>query len=248
MIHFSNIAKSFDNGNTWLLRNINFEVHAGETLVLLGGSGSGKSTLLKMVNRLILPEQGEIILNGQNILQHDPITLRRSIGYVFQGVGLFPHLTVAENIAIVPRLFGVPTQQRQQRAYELLALVKLDPHHYAERFPAQLSGGQQQRVGVARALANDPNCLLMDEPFAALDPITRDELQAEVMGLKSLGKTILFVTHDITEALRLGDRIAILYKGGLEQIGQPGEILAHPASDFVRQLFALQDTFVGGKN
>ena len=207
--------------------------------MLLGSSGCGKSTLLKMINRLIDPTEGRIYLDGKDVQQQDPIELRRSIGYVFQGIGLFPHLSIQENISIVPRLIGWPEDRINSRYRELLELVQLSPEIHADRFPDELSGGQQQRVAVARALAADPAYLLMDEPFGALDAITRDSLQQEFLELNQrLNKTIIFVTHDILEAVTLGDRIAILHKGQLEQIGTREEILENPATHFVRELFA----------
>jgi osmoprotectant transport system ATP-binding protein len=238
VIVLEGVSKSYDGGRTFAVRNLSLEVREGETLVLLGSSGSGKTTALKMVNRLIEPTSGSITLDGQNVFDRDPVSVRRSIGYVFQGIGLFPHLTIQENVAIVARLLGWSSARRDRRALELLDLVGLPPHEYADRFPDELSGGQQQRVGVARALAADPDYLLMDEPFGALDALTRDTLEREVLNLKErLGKTIIFVTHDIFEALTLADRVAILHAGRLEQVGTKGEVLRHPASDFVRQLF-----------
>ncbi len=207
--------------------------------MLLGSSGCGKSTLLKMINRLIDPTEGRIYLDGKDIQQQDPIELRRSIGYVFQGIGLFPHLSIRENISMVPRLLGWPRDRINNRYRELLELVQLSPKIHADRFPDELSGGQQQRVAVARALAADPAYLLMDEPFGALDAITRNSLQQEFLELKQrLNKTIIFVTHDIVEAVTLGDRIAILHEGRLEQTGTPEEILENPATEFVRELFS----------
>jgi osmoprotectant transport system ATP-binding protein len=191
-----------------------------------------------MINRLIEPSDGTILLAGKDVRRQDTIALRRSIGYVFQGIGLFPHMTVQENVSVVLRLQGRPQKERKDRARELLELVGLRPRDFEDRYPAELSGGQQQRVGVARALAADPGCLLMDEPFGALDAITRDGLQQELLRLKArLLKTIVFVTHDIFEALRLADRIAVMHTGRLEQVGPPEEILRTPATDFVRELF-----------
>ncbi len=238
MIRLHNVSKSFDGGNSFAVRNISFHIERGETLVLLGSSGSGKSTTLKTINRLIEPTSGEIEIGGKNILHLDPIELRRSIGYVFQGIGLFPHMTVEENVGVVLRLLGQSRAERSKRARELLSLVELDPDIYATNFPEELSGGQQQRVGVARALAADPECLLMDEPFGAVDALTRKTLQDELLKLKQrLKKTIVFVTHDIFEALVLADRIAVFHEGNLEQIAAPHKIVANPASDFVRDLF-----------
>ncbi|MEA3277753.1 MAG: ATP-binding cassette domain-containing protein [Pseudomonadota bacterium] len=239
MISLRHVSKSFDGGRHFAVDDVSFDVREGETLVLLGSSGCGKTTLLKLTNRLLEPTSGTIEVDGEDIAGQDPISLRRRIGYVFQGIGLFPHMTVAENVAMVPRLLGWPPPQRRERAHELLRIVGLDPKIYAGRFPEELSGGQQQRVGVGRALAADPAYLLMDEPFGALDALTRDTLQQELLALKErLKKTIIFVTHDIFEALALGDRIAILHAGRLEQIGTREEVLKKPATDFVRALFA----------
>jgi osmoprotectant transport system ATP-binding protein len=238
MITLDQVSKSYD-GVSRIINNLSFEVLEGEILMLLGSSGCGKSTILKMINRLIDPTEGRIYLDGKDIQQQDPIELRRSIGYVFQGIGLFPHLSIRENISMVPRLIGWPEDRINNRYRELLELVQLSPEIHADRFPDELSGGQQQRVAVARALAADPAYLLMDEPFGALDAITRDSLQQEFLELKQrLNKTIIFVTHDIVEAVTLGDRIAILHEGQLEQIGTREEILENPATDFVRELFA----------
>jgi osmoprotectant transport system ATP-binding protein len=237
MITFEQVSKSYD-GVSKIINNLSFEVLEGEILMLLGSSGCGKSTILKMINRLIDPTEGRIYLDGKDIQQQDPIELRRSIGYVFQGIGLFPHLSIRENISIVPRLLDWPEDRINNRYRELLELVQLSPEIHADRFPDELSGGQQQRVAVARALATDPAYLLMDEPFGALDAITRDSIQQEFLDLKQhLNKTIIFVTHDIVEAVSLGDRIAILHEGRLEQIGTSEEIMENPATGFVKELF-----------
>jgi len=239
MIRLTQVSKSYDMGLTFAVRGLSFEVPDGETLVLLGTSGCGKTTTLKMINRLIEPTSGRIEIDGKNVLEQDPIQLRRSVGYVFQGIGLFPHMTVRQNVEIVPRLLDWAIGRRRRRAMELLEVVGLDPATYADRYPDELSGGQQQRVGVARALATNPRYLLMDEPFGALDAVTRDALQQQLLALKKdLGKTIVFVTHDIFEALALADRIAVLHEGNLEQIGKKERLLAQPASRFVRELFA----------
>ena len=239
MISLKHVSKSFDDGQHFAINNVSLDIHEGETVVLLGSSGCGKTTLLKLTNRLIDLTGGTIEVDGKDIASQDPTALRRSIGYVFQGIGLFPHMTVEENVAMVPRLIGWPSQKRRERAHELLRIVGLDPDTYAGRFPEELSGGQQQRVGVGRALAADPAYLLMDEPFGALDALTRDTLQQELLTLKQrLNKTIVFVTHDIFEALTLGDRIAVLHEGHLQQIGTKEEMLQNPATDFVRDLFA----------
>lgn len=210
-------------------------VPAGKICVLVGPSGCGKTTSLKMVNRLIEPTSGRILLDGVDAGTRDLIELRRHIGYVIQQVGLFPHQTVEENVATVPRLLGWDDERRSKRATELLELVGLDPASYARRYPAQLSGGERQRVGVARALAADPPIMLMDEPFGAVDPIVRERLQNEFLRLQEdLAKTILFVTHDIDEAIKMGDLVAVFRQGGrVAQFGTPAEILSQPASDFV---------------
>jgi osmoprotectant transport system ATP-binding protein len=237
LIRLKHISKVFPNG-TEAVRDLSLEIAEGETLVLLGSSGCGKTTTLKMINRLLEPTSGDIEVDSRSILEQNPVELRRSIGYVFQGIGLFPHMTVQENVEVVPRLVGWPSARRRRRALELLELVGLDPAGHASRLPEELSGGQQQRVGVARALATDPAYLLMDEPFGALDALTRDTLQQELLSLKEkLTKTIVFVTHDIFEALTLGDRIAILHEGGLQQVGTKEDVLGRPATPFVRELF-----------
>ena len=239
MIQLERISKTFDNGRTYAVRDLSFQVNEGETLILLGSSGCGKTTTLKMINRLIEPTDGMILVNGQDIRDQEPVALRRRMGYVFQGIGLFPHMTIEQNVGLVPRFLGWSPERRQQRITALLTLVGLPSEDYAHRFPDELSGGQQQRVGVARALAADPAYLLMDEPFGALDALTRETLQQKLIKLKTeLKKTIIFVTHDIFEALLLGDRIAILHQGNLEQIGTKREILHTPATDFVRELFS----------
>ncbi|MBN1422304.1 MAG: ATP-binding cassette domain-containing protein [Planctomycetes bacterium] len=239
MIALKDVSKSFDRGQTWAVRGISLEVADGETLVLLGSSGSGKTTTLKMINRLLEPTEGAIEIDGEDVRAGDPVALRRRIGYVFQGIGLFPHMTVEANVAIVPRLLGWPRARRRARAAELLELVGLPPAEYGSRHPNQLSGGQQQRVAVARALAADPEYLLMDEPFGALDALTRDALQQELVALKRrLEKTVVFVTHDIFEALAVADRLAVFHEGHVEQIGRTDEVLRGPATSFVRSLFA----------
>ena len=238
MIVLRDICKSFDGGQSFAVQPLSLDVLDGETMVLLGSSGSGKTTSLKMINRLIEPTRGSIRLGEKDVFQIDPIELRRSIGYVFQGIGLFPHLSVEHNVSIIPRLLGWGPERMRTRAHGLLELVGLDPVIYADRLPDELSGGEQQRVGVARALSADPEYLLMDEPFGALDAVTRDSLQRELLSLKQrLNKTVLFVTHDIFEALTLGDRIAVMHEGRLEQVGTPAEVLRRPASTFVRELF-----------
>lgn len=234
MIKFNNITKTLD-GHHYIVDDVSFEVQPGECLVILGSSGSGKTTLLKMVNRLLEPTSGSIEINGQNIAALNLESLRQSIGYVFQGIGLFPHYTVVENIQLVLQLKNADLEL----AHQFLELVNLDPKRYANRYPAELSGGQQQRVGVARALATQSDILLMDEPFGALDALNRVALQDEVLNLKKkLTKTIVFVTHDIYEALRIADRLAIIHCGKLEQIGTKKDIVQAPATEFVHRLIS----------
>jgi len=236
MIVFDAISKSYD-GVSNALDNFSLEIIEGEILVLLGSSGSGKSTALRMINRLVEPTAGKILFNGEDVKNIDPISLRRSIGYAIQGVGLLPHMTVEENITIVPRLLNWSQDRLDSRYQELLELVRL-PLNSKNKFPDELSGGQQQRVGVARALAVDPSYLLMDEPFGALDAITRDILQREFLELKRrLNKTVVLVTHDIVEALVLSDRIAVLHDGCLEQVGTKNDLFENPKTDFVENLF-----------
>jgi osmoprotectant transport system ATP-binding protein len=223
-IEFRNVGYRLDNGTT-LLRDLNLEIQRGETLVLLGRSGSGKTTTLKLINRLHTQSAGAIFLDGRSLEEWDVIRLRRMIGYVIQEVGLFPHFTVARNVGIVPQIEGWPADRIQHRVAELLELVGLGPQ-LASRYPRELSGGQRQRVGVARALAADPKFLLMDEPFGALDPITRAELQREFLSLQQrLGKTVVFVTHDLREALLLGTRIALMESGQLVVTLTPDEFV-----------------------
>jgi osmoprotectant transport system ATP-binding protein len=223
-----------------LLQNLSFSINSGEALVLLGRSGSGKTTTMKLINRLLLPTQGQVRVQGQPTTAWDVIQLRRQIGYVIQETGLFPHFTIERNVGVVPTLQGWPAQQVKARAHELLQLVGLDPSHFADRYPHQLSGGQRQRVGVARALAVDPPILLMDEPFGALDPITRLELQQEFHRLQQeLGKTVVFVTHDIQEALGLASRIGLMQDGELVFLGTAAEFRRSPlpeAQAFLRTL------------
>ncbi len=234
MIQYQEATKRYGPGPPALDR-LTLEVPAGETCVLVGPSGGGKTTALKMVNRLVEPTSGRILIDGNDVAASDPVELRRGIGYVIQQVGLFPHLDVAANVATVPRLLGWERRRIDARVDELLDLVGLDPATYRHRRPDELSGGQRQRVGVARALAADPPILLMDEPFGAVDPVTRARLQDEFLRLqRELRRTVVLVTHDIDEALRLGDHLAVLSAGGrLEQYGTPGEVLAHPATPFV---------------
>ena len=231
-IEFSQVTKRY--GANTVVNNLTLSIPAGETTVFVGSSGCGKTTTLRMINRMVEPQEGTITIGDQNIADQDPYKLRRSIGYVMQSGGLLPHRTVLENVMTVPLLNGTPKPQAKERALDLLGTVGLDAS-LAQRYPAQLSGGQAQRVGVARALAADASILLMDEPFSAVDPIVRTELQEELLRLQGeLHKTIVFVTHDIDEALFLGDNIAVFAPGGkLAQYGAPEEILTNPANDFV---------------
>ena len=237
-IMFQEITKQFRGTSKPAVDAVSFEVPEGKTCMLVGTSGSGKTTLLRMVNRLIEPTAGEIIIDGKNVLEENPIELRRRIGYVIQQVGLFPHMNIAENIRVTAEIAGGWSKQRlNSRVDELLDLVGLPPAEYRKRFPRQLSGGQQQRVGLARALATDPAILLMDEPFGALDAITRARMQDELLRIqRDVHKTILFVSHDIEEAFKLGNMIAVLNDGKLMQLGTPVDLLANPANEFVRRL------------
>jgi osmoprotectant transport system ATP-binding protein len=237
-IAFHNITKQYPGASKPAVDAVSFALPEGSTCMLVGTSGSGKTTLLRMVNRLIEPTSGEIFIDGKNVLEENPILLRRRIGYVIQQVGLFPHMTIAENVRVTAEIAGGWTKQRlAQRVDELLELVGLPPDEYRHRFPRQLSGGQQQRVGLARALTTDPAILLMDEPFGALDAITRARMQDELLRVqRDVHKTILFVSHDIEEAFKLGDQIAVLDQGKLVQLGTSVDLLAHPVNDFVRKL------------
>jgi osmoprotectant transport system ATP-binding protein len=240
MIRFEHTRKLYDGATA--ITDLNLDIRQGELLVLLGPSGSGKSTVLKMVNRMVSHDGGHIVFNGQDINSFNVQDLRRSMGYAIQSVGLFPHRTVAQNIATVPKLLGWDGHRIQARVHELLRLLALDPEQYASRYPHQLSGGQQQRVGVARAMAADPDVLLMDEPFGALDPVTRAALQLALKTIhQTTGKTILFVTHDIDEALLLATRIVLLNQGRIAQVGTPLELLQQPANDFVADFLGRAD-------
>ncbi len=236
MIRLENLTKIFTTreGTATAADHINMEVAEGEICVLLGPSGCGKTTTLKMVNRIIPPSSGKVFLDGKDTTEYDTITLRRQIGYVIQQIGLFPNMTVAENIGVVPRLLGWDKRRIRQRVEALLDMVALDPAVFYQRYPKELSGGQQQRIGVARALAADPPVLLMDEPFGAIDPINRAIIQEEFLDMQEkLGKTILFVSHDIDEAVKMGDKIAIFREGKLQQFDTPDHVLAQPANDFI---------------
>jgi osmoprotectant transport system ATP-binding protein len=233
MITLRRVSKRYPNGLK-AVDDLSMEIAEGETLVLLGTSGSGKTTTMKMVNRLIEPTSGQICIGGQDIMEQDPIELRRMTGYAIQHIGLFPHMTVGENIAVVPRLLGWSRSEIENRTAELLRLVGLEPEEFVNRYPVQLSGGQKQRIGVARALAADPPIVLMDEPFGALDPITREQVQNEFIELETeIRKTIIFVTHDVFEAVKMGDRIALLDSGVLQQLASPVELVENPANEYV---------------
>ena len=237
MIQLRDVTKSYDEGRTTAVRGIELNAEAGEFLILVGASGCGKTTTLKMINRLIEPTSGSIMVDGRNVSNIDPVGLRRSIGYVFQGVGLFPHLSIGDNVAAIPNLLGWDKDRIENRVDELLTLVGLSPLEYRSRFAHELSGGQQQRVGVARALAASPKVMLMDEPFGALDPLTRDSLQNEFSRLhKKLGLTVVMVTHDMTEALLMADRIAVMHEGQILQVGTPHELMTRPNHDAVAAL------------
>jgi osmoprotectant transport system ATP-binding protein len=241
MIEFREVSKTYPGTETSVVNDLSFEVLDGEVCVLVGPSGCGKTTTMRMINRLIEPTDGEILIDGKPNTSMSGTQLRRKIGYAIQQIGLFPHRTIADNIATVPNLVGWDKSRIKDRVNELLELVGLDPSDYRDRYPAELSGGQQQRVGVARALAADPPIMLMDEPFGAVDPITRERLQDEFLNIqKDIKKTIVFVTHDIDEAIKMGDKIAILKQGGvLAQYDTPENILSNPNSEFV-------SSFVGG--
>ncbi len=236
MITFEHVSKRY--GGRAAVDDVSLVVPSGEFCVFVGLSGAGKSTLLRMVNCLVKPDAGSIEFDGEDVTKVDAVALRRRFGYVIQSTGLFPHWTVAENVATVPRLLKWPRQRIRMRVEELMNLLELPPGEFAHRYPHQLSGGQQQRVGVARALAADPYCLLMDEPFGALDAVTRNTLQGEMARIhRTTGKTVLMVTHDVDEAIRLGQRIVVMDDGRLVQAATPEEILLSPATPFVEALF-----------
>jgi osmoprotectant transport system ATP-binding protein len=244
LIEFKNVTKKYEDGFV-AIKNLNLTVHDHELFVLIGPSGSGKTTTMKMMNRLIEPTSGEIFINGENIAKQNPVKLRRNIGYVIQQIGLMPHMTIRENVALVPKLKKWDEKRYMKKVDELIEMVGLDPKEVGDRYPDELSGGQQQRIGVIRALAADPEVILMDEPFSALDPISREQLQEELTRLQQeLKKTIVFVTHDIDEAIKIGDRICLMKDGEIVQLDRPEVILRHPANEFVRQFIGeerLQD-------
>ena len=237
MIEFLNVSKAYAGSQGQAALGLSLTARPSEFLVLIGPSGSGKTTTLNMLNRLVEPDGGEIRIEGRNILEGDPVSLRRGIGYVFQEAGLFPHMTVAENIAVTPRLLGWDQARIGARVRELLEMVRLAPEQFQDRYPQALSGGQRQRVALARALAARPQILLLDEPFGALDPVTREAVAEDVKHIhQRLGLTTLMVTHDMTEALLLADRIAVMKDGRVVQTASPRELVAHPADEFVAQL------------
>ncbi|MDH3891887.1 MAG: ATP-binding cassette domain-containing protein [candidate division Zixibacteria bacterium] len=237
MISLKQISRSYDGQSTWAVRDVTCEIATGELVVLLGESGCGKTTTLKMINRLIALSSGSIAIEERDIMQTDAVTLRRKIGYVFQEIGLFPHMTISENVGVVPKLLGWSQSEVSDRVDELMHLVGLTPTEYGARYPRELSGGQQQRVGVARALAARPKLMLMDEPFGALDPITRAELSDEFRKLqRELKLTVVMVTHDMTEALTLADRIAVMKQGRILAMGTPQQLLASGHDPYVEKL------------
>jgi osmoprotectant transport system ATP-binding protein len=239
----TNVGVTYAGAAKQSVHNVNLQVAPGEFTVFLGPSGCGKSTLLRTINRLIEPTTGEIEIDGKNIRDLDAVTLRRSIGYVIQAVGLFPHLSIATNVGVVPELLSWTKEKIEARVDELLTLVRLDPKSYRNRLPRELSGGEQQRAGVARALAAEPRLLLMDEPFGAVDAIVRASLQEEIRSIhEKLGTTIIFVTHDVDEALRIADRIVIMNAGTIIQNDTPKNILANPANEIVRSLVGIDES------
>ncbi|MBO1004064.1 ABC transporter ATP-binding protein [Pseudogracilibacillus auburnensis] len=240
MISFEQVSKRFSDG-TEALKDVSVTIPTNKLTAIIGPSGCGKTTLMKMVNRLETPTSGEIYIDEQPVSKKDPVELRRSIGYVIQRIGLIPHMTIAENVALVPELLGWKKAEIKERVNELLYLVDLEPETFKKRYPLELSGGQQQRVGVSRALASDPNIILMDEPFSALDPISREQLQYELKKLqRKIQKTIVFVTHDMDEALDIADVIIVMRDGQIEQMATPAELLANQVNEFVREFIGIE--------
>ena len=236
-IQYENVCKKFAGSSKYAVDHVSAEIESGEFITILGSSGCGKTTLLKLTNRLYDPDDGKIIVEGVDIKTVDPVELRRRLGYVIQQVGLFPHMTIKENITVIPSLMKWDRRRMDERADELLKLVGLEPGEFRDRYPHQLSGGQQQRIGLARALVLDPDIMLLDEPFGAIDAITRLNLQNELLRIQgSLGKTIRFVTHDIIEAFKMGNRVMVMNEGRLLQFDTPREIVQHPADAFVKSL------------
>ena len=240
MIRFENVTKRFADG-TEALKDVSITIPTGKLTVIIGPSGCGKTTLMKMINHLEEPTSGDVLIDEKSIKDRDVVELRRSIGYVIQRIGLFPHMTIGKNVALVPALKGWPLEKTQNRVRELMNMVGLEPDTYISRYPLELSGGQQQRVGVVRALAGDPKIVLMDEPFSALDPISREQLQDELRNLQQqIQKTIVFVTHDMDEALKIADHMIVLRAGRVEQTGTPKELIHEPANEFVRQFIGQE--------
>lgn len=240
MIRFEQVTKQFPDG-TEALKDVSVVFPTHKLTVVIGPSGCGKTTLMRMVNKLETPTEGDIFIDDKSITDLDEVALRRSIGYVIQRIGLFPHMTIEKNVSLVPRLLEWEKERTAERVEELLELVGLEPEIYKERYPLELSGGQQQRVGVVRALAGDPNIILMDEPFSALDPISREQLQDDLRNLQQeIQKTIVFVTHDMDEALKIADMIVVMRDGKIEQIGSPKELISDPANDFVRNFIGME--------
>jgi osmoprotectant transport system ATP-binding protein len=240
VIRFDQVTKRFADG-TEALKDVSLTIPTGKLTVIIGPSGCGKTTLMKMINHLEVPTSGDVLIDEQSIKDRDEVELRRSIGYVIQRIGLFPHMTIAKNAALVPTLKGWSAEKTKKRVSELMNITGLDPDTYLHRFPLELSGGQQQRVGVVRALAGDPNIVLMDEPFSALDPISREQLQDELRNLQQrIQKTIVFVTHDMDEALKIADHIIVLRAGEVEQVGTAHDLIHEPANDFVRNFIGQE--------
>jgi len=232
MISFHNVRKTIND--VQIIKGLELQINEGELFVLIGPSGCGKTTTMKMINRLVEPSSGVIEINGEDISKKDPVQLRRNIGYVIQQIALFPHMTIGQNVALVPKLKNMDSHVYEKKVDELLDMVGLDPKIYKNRYPSELSGGQQQRVGVIRAMAADPPIILMDEPFSALDPISREQLQDEFVRLqKTIRKTIIFVTHDMDEALKIADRICLMRDGNIIQLDTPRDLLHQPADEFV---------------
>lgn len=247
-VEFQNVTKCFGGAASPALDHVSLVIDPGELVCVLGTSGGGKTTLIKLINRLLDPDSGTVLVNGHDISTIDPVTLRRSIGYVIQQTGLFPHMSVAQNIAVVPTILGWDNAHIDERIDELLNLVHLDPADFRNRYPAQLSGGQQQRVGLVRALAASPDLMLLDEPFGAIDAITRSGLQDELLRIhRGSDKTFIFVTHDVTEALKLGTKVLVIDEGRVQQYAEPHALLAHPATPFVQDLLACQGYAQGGR-
>lgn len=240
MIRFKNIVKVFPDG-TEALRNVSLTIPKEQLVVIIGPSGCGKTTLLKLINRLEVPTAGEVFIGEKAISAIDPVELRKTIGYVIQRIGLFPHMTIEKNAALVPNLKGWPKDKTTARIHELMKMVGLEPNQFLQKYPLELSGGQQQRIGVVRALAANPEIILMDEPFSALDPISREQLQDEIKYLqKKIKKTIVFVTHDIDEAIKIADMIVVMKDGMIEQVGTPTELIENPLNDFVKNFIGLE--------